>query len=99
MLTQNAEERRLSLVLLGSLPSGEARMVYLRSQLSAHLFGNGIFNELMDDTTISASTVGHFVGGAGTCSLTLSPWSCPVPPEELLGGRGVQVDTGQKRFA
>ena len=67
-------------------------MVYLRSQLSAHLFGHGSFNEVMDDTTISAPTVVHFVGeyvpsadsvcvGAGTCSLTLSPWSCPVPPE------------------
>ena len=90
--TQTTEDRRLSLVLLGSLPSGEKRIVSLRSQLSAHLFGPGIVTDIMTDATISSPTVTHFAGeyvpsadsvcvGAGMCSLTLSPWSCPVPPE------------------
>ena len=90
--TEGIQERKLSLMLIGSLPSGDARIVSLRSQLSAHLFGQGIVDELAKNSTLVAPTIVHFVGqylpaadsvcvGTGACSLTLSPWSCPIPPE------------------
>ena len=89
---EDATDRRLSLMIIGSLPSGDARIVSLRSQLSGLLFGNGIREELNDNSTYVAPTVFHFVGqylpaadsvcvGTGACSLTLSPWSCPIPAE------------------
>ena len=85
------------MVVIGSLSSGDARIVSLRSQLSTQLFGRGIFEELADDTTCVVTTIGHFVGqylpaadsvcvGTGACSLNPEPVVMPDSARELLGG-------------
>lgn len=87
---QDAEERRLSLDLIGSLLSGNARFCELRENLAGSVFGEGHYAEGLHESLVATPTVKYFVGdfllgpdvvcvGTGACGLTLSPWSCPLP--------------------
>ena len=84
--------RRLSLVLLGSLPSGDEKIVRLREQLAKQMFGKGHLFECIMESPFAAPTVVHFADdhvpdpdtvfvGEGSCAVTLTPWSCPLRPE------------------
>ena len=82
----------MSLVLLGSLPSGDERIVKLREQLGNQMFGKGHLFELVMGSTFVTPTVVRFLNehvpdsdtvfvGEGSCAVTLTPWSCPLAPE------------------
>ena len=83
---------RLCLMCLGSVPSGEVSVVALRYQVQDLMLGPGHFNEFMAETAYVTLAVIHnydrynpdsdtvYVGW-GTCTASLSPWSCPFLPE------------------
>ena len=50
----------MSLVLLGSLPSGDEKIVSLREQLAKQMFGKGPLFELIMGSPFAAPTVLHF---------------------------------------
>ena len=82
----------MSLVLLGSLPSGDKKIVNLREQLGNQMFGKGHLFELIMGSPFVTPTVLHFADehapdpdtvfvGEGSCAVTLTPWSCPLTQE------------------
>ena len=84
--------RRLSLVLLASFPSVDEKIIRIRNQLVDQVFGEGHLIELVKGSPFVAPTVVRFNGehvpdsdvvavGAGSCAVTLTPWSCPLLPE------------------
>ena len=84
--------RKLSLMLLGSTPSGKPHIVKIRDELAAQFFGEGHYLEFMRGSTFAAPQIMHVNGwfepdpdtvcvGVGSCSLSLSPWSCPFPSD------------------
>ena len=84
--------RKLSLMLLGSTPSGKPHIVEIREELAAQMFGKGHYWEFMRGSTFAAPQIMHVNGwfepdpdtvcvGVGSCSLSLTPWSCPYPSD------------------
>ena len=83
---------RLCLVWLVSLPSGEANVVALRYRLQDLMCGPGHFYEFITGFAyITPAVIHDYIGyipdagtvwvGWGTCTASLSPWSCPLLPE------------------
>ena len=88
-------------MLLGSLPSGDEKIVCLREQLAKQMFGKGHLFELIMESPFVAPTVLHFADdhvpdpdtvfvGEGSCAVTLTPWSCPLTPEVYSADRARQ---------
>ena len=78
---------------IGTLPSGEEKVVKLRERLKDLVYGPGQFAEfkmgtsftppdvLHDDGDLIPSAATVFVGW-GSCAATLSPWFCPLAEDE-----------------
>ena len=82
----------MSLVLLGSLTSGDEKIVNLREQFGNQMFGKGHLSDLIMESPFVAPIVLHFANehapdpdtvfvGDGSCAVSLTPWSCPLTPE------------------
>ena len=78
---------------LGSTPSGDEKVVAVRNRLRELVFGPGHFLEFMSESPFVTPTVTHAGGehvpdaasvyvGWGSCALTLTPWSCPLLPDD-----------------
>ena len=82
----------MCLMWLGSLPSGEDSVVVFRYQVQDLMFGPGHSYEFMAGIAYVTLAVIHNYDrynpdsdivhvGWGTCTASLSPWSCPFLPE------------------
>ena len=89
-LLQRAQ--RLCLMLAGTIPSGLPSIVAIRRRLMAEIFGPGHVHEFLNELPFAPPTVehefnsitpeaAHVCVGWGDCATTLTPWSCPLLPE------------------
>ena len=89
-----AAQPEVCLIWLGTLPSASGRIIEARRRLENLILGPGTLNEFMDGNPFVPPTVlhdktGHIPDaaavavGVGSCATSLSPWSCPLRPEEF----------------
>ena len=87
-------------MLAASIPSGAPKIRKIRRELKNLIFGPGMFAEWLLHAPLNLPIVSHSLNedcrdpnavyvGSGNCMTTLSPWSCPLQPEDfdLMGLR------------
>ena len=87
------QAQRLSLMLAGTVPSGQPNIVDIRRRLKSEVFGPGDLHEFQKEMLFAPPTVehefntvipdaAHVCVGWGDCATSLTPWSCPLLPSE-----------------
>ena len=76
------------------MPSGAPKIRRIRRELRKSIFGPGMFADWILHAPVNSPTVSHSLNkdcrdpnavyvGRGSCMTTLSPWSCPLQPDEF----------------